>query len=84
VRYLFASLTSPGSLTCLHSTALSVVSPRMGSQGWPFANIDSFPGATSDTLNQANHIKDLYLKVQPDYGAKLVSSVVLMLCTVNN
>jgi len=54
----------------------------MGSQGWPFANIDSFPGATADTLNKANHIKDLYLKALPDYDAKLVSSVIL-LCLIN-
>lgn len=50
--------------------SFSVVSPRMGPQGWPFANIDSFPGATSDTLNKANHIKDLYFKARPDYNAK--------------
>lgn len=54
----------------------------MGPQGWPFANIDSFPGATSDTLNKANHIKDLYFKARPDYDAKLVSLVILTLCLI--
>jgi len=54
----------------------------MGPQGWPFANIDSFPGATSDTLNKANHIKDLYFKARPDYNAKFVSLVILTLCLI--
>lgn len=50
--------------------AYSVVSPRMGSNGWPFANVDSFPAAGVDPVNHAQHIKDLYLKVEPNYDGR--------------
>lgn len=44
----------------------------MGSNGWPFADADEFPGATTDPVNGAKHVKDLYIKVDPDYGARCV------------
>ncbi|KAH8113795.1 glutathione S-transferase [Phellopilus nigrolimitatus] len=47
--------------------SVSVVTPRMDSDGWPFANVDPFPGADVDTLNHANHIKDLYFKSEPSF-----------------
>lgn len=50
--------------------AYSVVSPRMGSNGWPFANVDPFPAAGVDPVNQAQHVKDLYLKVEPNYDGR--------------
>lgn len=51
----------------------------MGANGWPFANVDPFPGADVDALNNANHVKDLYFKAQPDYGGKSVSRLFLTL-----
>ena len=51
-------------------SAVTVVSPHMGSEGWPFADVDAFPGADVDSLNGAKHVKDLYLKVQPDYSGR--------------
>ncbi|KAL5522578.1 hypothetical protein ACEPAG_8595 [Sanghuangporus baumii] len=45
----------------------TITAPRMDEDGWPFANIDPFPGAEKDTLNNADHIKDIYLKANPDY-----------------
>ena len=54
--------------------ALSVVSPRMGSLGWPFSTADEFPGATPDPVNNAQHVKDLYLKVDADYGGRRVAT----------
>lgn len=51
-------------------SAVSVVSPHMGQEGWPFADVDPFPGADTDPLNGAKHVKDLYLKVQPDYDGR--------------
>ena len=51
-------------------SALSIVSPRMGTHGWPFSNVDDFPGATTDPINHAQHVKDFYLKVDPDYGGR--------------
>ena len=47
---------------------MSVVSPRMDPNGWPFANIDEFPGADVDPLYQSSHIKDLYFMANPDYN----------------
>ncbi|CAG8752894.1 13184_t:CDS:2, partial [Acaulospora colombiana] len=41
---------------------VTVVSPRMGEHGWPFANVDPYPGAGPDPVAGAEHIKDLYLK----------------------
>ncbi|KAJ3570564.1 hypothetical protein NP233_g4324 [Leucocoprinus birnbaumii] len=55
--------------------SVSVVSPRMGADGWPFANVDDFPGADVDTLNNASHVKDLYFKVQPDYDGRFTVPV---------
>lgn len=51
---------------------VTVVSPRMGEHGWPFANVDPYPGAGPDPVAGAEHIKDLYLKVQPDYSGRYV------------
>jgi len=64
-------------LTSLHSStecepAVVVVSPRMGANGWPFGNVDPFPKAEEDTVNHANHMKDLYLSVNPDYTGRYV------------
>jgi len=50
--------------------AVTVVSPRMGLNGWPFASADSFPGAEKDPHNNAQHIKDIYLKIDPDMTAR--------------
>jgi putative glutathione S-transferase len=53
--------------------AFTSVSPRMGNHGWPFANVDAFPAAGVDPVNHAEHVKDLYLKVNPDYDGRCVS-----------
>jgi len=42
----------------------------MGSDGWPFANVDQFPAADSDPVNQASHVKDLYFKADPNYEGR--------------
>ncbi|KAJ8082940.1 S-glutathionyl-(chloro)hydroquinone reductase [Marasmius tenuissimus] len=54
---------------------VTVVSPRMGTDGWPFASADNFPGAEHDPLYQSQHIKDLYLKCAPDYGGRFTVPV---------
>ncbi|KAI0754225.1 glutathione S-transferase [Daedaleopsis nitida] len=54
---------------------VSVVSPRMGQHGWPFASADSFPDADADPINGAEHVKDLYMKVQPDYEGRFTVPV---------
>jgi len=44
----------------------------MGEHGWPFAVSDAFPGAGDDPVLGAKHIKDIYLKVSPDYEGRYV------------
>ncbi|KAI5123230.1 hypothetical protein M0805_001319 [Coniferiporia weirii] len=50
--------------------SVSVVVPRMDSVGWPFANIDPFPGADVDTINHADHMRDIYLKADPNFEGR--------------
>ena len=57
--------------------AFTVVSPRMGAHGWPFANVDPFPAAGVDPVNHAEHVKDLYLKADPNYGGRWVIDIEL-------
>lgn len=47
----------------------------MGQHGWPFASVDPFPGADVDNLYNAEHIKDLYLKSDPNYEGKFTVPV---------
>ncbi|KZT69209.1 glutathione S-transferase [Daedalea quercina L-15889] len=54
---------------------VSVVSPHMGQHGWPFASADAFPGTDDDPLYGAQHIKDLYLRVAPDYDGRFTVPV---------
>jgi len=54
---------------------VTVVSPRMGASGWPFANVDPFPGADADAVNNAKHVRDLYLGIQPDYAGRFTVPV---------
>lgn len=42
----------------------------MGGNGWPFANVDAFPGADVDPLYGSHHVKDLYLSAKPDYDGR--------------
>jgi len=54
---------------------LTVVSPRMGNHGWPFAVSDAFPGAGDDPHEKAQHVKDLYLHAAPDYDGRFTVPV---------
>ncbi|KAI0717001.1 glutathione S-transferase [Earliella scabrosa] len=54
---------------------VSVVSPRMGQHGWPFANVDPYPAADADPVNNSEHVKDLYFKAQPDYEGRFTVPV---------
>nr|GAT46139.1 glutathione S-transferase [Mycena chlorophos] len=49
---------------------VTVVSPRMGSNGWPFSTADAFPNADPDPLFGSSHVKDLYLRANPDYEGR--------------
>lgn len=53
-------------------SAVTVVSPRMGDRGWPFASTDEYPGAEVDPLYGSEYVKDLYLKAEPSYVGRSV------------
>ncbi|KAF8609422.1 glutathione S-transferase [Ceratobasidium sp. AG-I] len=55
---------------------LSVVSPRMGSLGWPFAAADEFPGADKDPVQNSNHVRDLYFKADSEYSGRFTVPIV--------
>ena len=46
----------------------------MGANGWPFANVDPFPAAGVDPVIHAEHVKDLYLKADPNYDGRYVEA----------
>lgn len=54
---------------------VSVVSPHMGSDGWPFATADAFSGATPDPIHNSAHVKDLYLRADPAYDGRFTVPV---------
>ena len=63
---------SRGNRSDVASIAVTVVSPRMGEHGWPFANVDEFPAADADPLYGSEHVKDLYLRAEPTYAGRFV------------
>ncbi|TEB24566.1 glutathione S-transferase [Coprinellus micaceus] len=54
---------------------VTIVSPRMDEHGWPFASVDPYPGAEHDPLYGSKHVKDLYLKADPDFGGRFTVPV---------
>ncbi|KAJ7914256.1 glutathione S-transferase [Mycena leptocephala] len=54
---------------------LTVVSPRLGTNGWPFGNVDEFPGAEADPLFNSSYIRDLYLRADPEYASRFTVPV---------
>ncbi|KAJ2607082.1 S-glutathionyl-(chloro)hydroquinone reductase [Coemansia sp. RSA 1804] len=49
---------------------VSVVHYLLGPNGWKFASPEDVPGATLDTVNGAEYIRDIYLKAEPKYSAR--------------
>jgi len=49
---------------------VSVTSPNWGPNGWPFYSSDPYPGSTTDPINNAAFVKDLYLKASPSYEGR--------------
>ena len=47
----------------------------MGANGWPFASVDPFPAANEDPLFQSEHIKDIYLRVDPSFNGRFTVPV---------
>lgn len=82
--HLYVSYACPWATRCLIVRQLkgleevipvTVVSPHMGSDGWPFASADSFPGAEEDPLHGSRHIRDLYLRAKPDFEGRFTVPV---------
>jgi putative glutathione S-transferase len=51
---------------------LSVVEPLMTAEGWSFGDA---PGSTTDTLNHARHLRDVYVKADPRYTGRVTVPV---------
>ena len=60
---------------------VSIVSPRMDSNGWPFARVDPFPGAEDDPIYNARYLKDIYLSVEPHYQGRWVDHFPTTVCS---
>ncbi|KAH7923082.1 hypothetical protein BV22DRAFT_1036761 [Leucogyrophana mollusca] len=82
--HLFVSYSCPWATRTLITRKLkgleeiipvSAVSPHMGEHGWPFANVDPFPGADVDPLYNSSHVKDLYFRADPNYGGRFTVPV---------
>ncbi|KAL0135806.1 glutathione S-transferase [Mucor lusitanicus] len=54
---------------------LSVVDYLMLDKGWKFSTAEECPGAIPDTVNNAQHIRDIYFKVNPDYEGRFTVPV---------
>ena len=47
----------------------------MGTEGWPFASADKFPDADVDPNYQSQHVKDLYLRADPNFTGRFTVPV---------
>ncbi len=50
-----------------HAITLAIVDPYMGPEGWSFTGRE---GCTSDSVNGASFLRDVYLKAKPDYTGR--------------
>lgn len=57
---------------------ITVVTPVLTEKGWPFANSAPFPGAEVDKFNGAAYLRDMYLKVEPEYSGRYVDAITLL------
>lgn len=51
-------------------SAITVVSPRLGDNSWPFRKADDYPGAEDDPLYGFSYLKELYFKADPEYSGR--------------
>ncbi|KAI0000875.1 hypothetical protein BJV77DRAFT_1057809 [Russula vinacea] len=74
--HLYVSYACPWATRALIDIIpFTVVSPKMGTDGWPFASVDPFPGADADPLYGSQHVKDLYLRADPNYSGRFTVPV---------
>src|SRR6478672_11249360 len=51
---------------------LSAVDPVMGVEGWFFSD---YPGSIPDSVNHAQYLREIYLKVEPEYTGRVTVPV---------
>ncbi|CAB4483027.1 glutathione S-transferase omega-like 2 [Rhizophagus irregularis DAOM 181602=DAOM 197198] len=54
---------------------LSVVSYILGEKGWKFNTPEETPGAIPDNVNNAQYLRELYFKSDPNYGGRFTVPV---------
>jgi putative glutathione S-transferase len=42
----------------------------MGEKGWKFSTPEETPGAIPDNINNAQYIRELYFKTEPNYSGR--------------
>lgn len=52
--------------------SVSIVDPYMGDRGWFFSDA---PGTIADSINGAQYLSDIYLKVEPNYTGRVTVPV---------
>ncbi|KAI3614075.1 glutathione s-transferase [Moniliophthora roreri] len=82
--HLYVALTCPWATRALIVRKLkglqdiipvTIASPRLTPSGWPFANVDNFPGTEEDPLYGSSYSSDLYRKADPNYSGKFTVPV---------
>ncbi|CAG8449983.1 3267_t:CDS:10 [Ambispora leptoticha] len=54
---------------------LSVVDYLMQEKGWKFSTHEQTPGAIPDTVNNAQYLRELYFKAEPEYAGRFTVPV---------
>ncbi|KAF0556684.1 glutathione S-transferase omega-like 2 [Gigaspora margarita] len=54
---------------------LSVVDYFLGENGWKFSTPEETPGSIPDTVNNAQYLRELYFKANPDYDGRFTVPV---------
>ncbi|KAK7047388.1 S-glutathionyl-(chloro)hydroquinone reductase [Paramarasmius palmivorus] len=82
--HLYVALTCPWATRTLITRKLkglediipvTIASPRMTPSGWPFANLDNFPGVEVDPLYNSETVSDLYRRAEPNYSGRFTVPV---------
>ncbi|OAD70683.1 hypothetical protein PHYBLDRAFT_126467 [Phycomyces blakesleeanus NRRL 1555(-)] len=55
--------------------SISAVHYLLGEKGWKFASAEECPGAIPDTVNNAQFIREIYFKANPDYEGRFTVPV---------
>lgn len=79
--YLYVSLACPWAHRTIimrqlkgleAAIGLAIVDPEMGEEGWAFSEA---PGCIPDQVNQAQYLREIYLKAEPNYTGRVTVPV---------